>query len=213
MAKRPIFIPGNHKDKLVETREVQFKWNPGFAVIQKKKNIKNLHDSAQNLNLYPILEVSTKSEQLIGRKLSAFNLQINTCIGIITVESAFQGSKVFENGGPFTELYRKSSVEAKRCQKLREVGKLKGFNFFGTWWPLEPKTVFYDWLYLSALITRQEELMKLIEYKGFSDIEFNPKKSINCQAKSCALAVALLKLDLLDEALNSKDYFIESCST
>jgi hypothetical protein len=212
MAKRPIFIPGNQKKNLVIIKEIQFKWNPGFAVIQKKKNIKNLHDSAKNLNLNPILEVSTKSDLLLGRKLSAFNLQINTSMGLITVESAFQGSKVFENGGPFTELYRKSSLEAKRYQKLKEAGKLQGFEFLGTWWPLEPKTVFYDWLYLSALITKHEALMKMLEYKGFSDIEFNPRKSINCQAKSCALAVALLKLDLLDEVLNSKDSFIENCS-
>jgi hypothetical protein len=95
---------------------------------------------------------------------------------------------------------------------LKEAGKLQGFEFLGTWWPLEPKTVFYDWLYLSALITKHEALMKMLEYKGFSDIEFNPRKSINCQAKSCALAVALLKLDLLDEVLNSKDSFIENCS-
>jgi len=43
----------------------------------------------------------------------------------------------------------------------------------------------------------------------FSDIEFNPKKSINCQARTCAVLVSLVRLDLIDEALSSKDRFIE----
>ena len=42
----------------------------------------------------------------VGKQASAFNLSIETKDGIrTTVESLYQGSKVFENGGPITEIY------------------------------------------------------------------------------------------------------------
>ena len=32
---------------------------------------------------------------------------------------------------------------------------------------------------------------ELLTYRAFTDIEFNPDKSFNCQARSCALLVSL----------------------
>ena len=32
---------------------------------------------------------------------------------------------------------------------------------------------------------------KLLDYDGFTDIVFNPQKSINCQARSCAIYVGM----------------------
>ena len=32
---------------------------------------------------------------------------------------------------------------------------------------------------------------ELLSYRAFTDIEFNPDKSFNCQARSCALLVSL----------------------
>lgn len=46
-------------------------------------------------------------------------------------------------------------------------------------------------------------------YNAFSDIEFNPKKSINCQAKALALYISLIKKGVLEEALKNKDFFLE----
>jgi len=209
MAKRPVFIPLGEEEHLVREINFEFKWNPGFAPIQKKKNIAALHDEAKKKGLSPLLEISTKSEELLGQRLSAFSLEIETEIGKITLESAFQGSKIFEQGGPFNDIYRKTSREAKKDERIRTSGKLVGFNFFGKKWPLIPKTAFYDWLYLTALQPHQGYLRKLYNYRGFTDIEFNPKKSINCQARTCALLVSLMKLNVLDQALTSQEQFID----
>ena len=65
---------------------------------------------------------------------------------------------------------------------------LKHVEYFGQEWPLIPKTAFYDWLYLSALLPHKNYLKRLHAYKGFTDIEFNPQKSVNCQARACAAA-------------------------
>ncbi|MBP0940516.1 hypothetical protein V2J92_18765 [Pseudomonas alliivorans] len=208
MASRPIFLALAEADHLVSERSFDFHWSPGFSATQKKKNVAALHETARRNGLYPVLEVSTKSEERIGQRLSAFNLKIKTQYGEMTIESAFQGSKVFANGGPYTDLYGLDSRSAKKDERLKNSGQLVGFNFLGQKWSLEPKTAFYDWLYLTALSPHKDFLKILFRYQGFSDIEFNPEKSINCQARTCALLVSLLKLKALDDALTSQQRFI-----
>lgn len=207
MSRRPVFIPNLKVKQLVEIRYYSFEWANGFAPSQKKKNIISLHSEAKKTGLFPLLEVSSKSEELLGQRLSSFSLQIQTEIGDISVESAFQGSKVFERGGPFTEIYNMSSKDAKRTIYDKNLGNLIGFQLFHDIWPNEPKTMFYDWLYFLALKPHQVFLERLFRYKGFTDIEFNPTKSINCQARSCALLVSLIKLKKLDEVMESKEVF------
>ncbi|HIE44995.1 MAG TPA: hypothetical protein EYG80_00095 [Flavobacteriaceae bacterium] len=210
MAKRPIFIPNIQGNQLYNECEVEFKWNPGFAKIQKQKNIQALHEEAKKYNLYPILEVSSKSEELLGQRLSAFSLKTKTKeYGEISIECAFQGSKVFENNIQYNDIYSKTSLEAKKDTRIRNSGKLIGFNYMGDEWELEPKSAFYDWLYIQALYPHKDYLKKLFKYEGFTDIEFNPNKSINCQARTCAIIVSLLKKDLYNEAMSSKERFIE----
>jgi Family of unknown function (DUF6977) len=210
MAKRPIFIPNTDGNQLYKEYEVEFKWNPGFAQIQKQKNIKALHEKAKEHNLFSILEVSSKSEELLGQRLSAFSLKTKTKLyGEISIECAFQGSKVFENNMQYKDIYSKTSIEAKKDTRIRNSGKLIGFSFMGNEWGLEPKSAFYDWLYIQALYPHKDFLKKLFKYEGFTDIEFNPNKSINCQARTCAIIVSLLKKNLYDEAMSSKERFIE----
>src|ERR1017187_5930425 len=121
------------------------------------------------------------------------------------------GEQVFERGGPFTDLYCKGDREigeAKRDLRLKESGPLVGFCFEGVEFPLEPKTAFYDWLYCSFLSQYRDWAVKLFDYAGFTDIEFNPYRSINCQARSAALFLSLMKREALDEALQSPSDFV-----
>jgi hypothetical protein len=213
MARRPIFIPFTEGHRFVREISVEFKWSPGFAVVQKKKNILAMHEAAKMKGFAPILEVSTKSEMRLGERLSAFNLPVELNDGIITtLECAFQGSKVFESGGPYRDIYRVTSLEAKRDERLRSSGKVVGFDFEGVVFPSDPKTAFYDWLYVRALAPHRDYLLRLEDFAGFTDIEFNPDKSINCQARSCALFVSLRRKGLLEDALSSPAKFIEVVS-
>lgn len=210
MAERPIFVPAPDSPELVKEIFLTFKWNPGFAPVQKEKNIKALHEAAAAAGYRNILEVSTKSERQRGQHLSAFYLKVkNDRLGEIPLECAFQGSKVFEHGGPYTDLYGKNVRDAKKEPRLRESGHLIGFEFDGLQWPLEPKTTFYDWLYVGCIYPHREWATKLYSYGGFSDIEFNPYRSINCQARSIALFLSLMKRCQLDEAMRSPLEFIQ----
>ena len=209
MAKRPIFIPRLDGTRLVEELSVEFQWHSGFAPVQKKKNIHALHRAARQRGLSHILEISTKSDEKLGVHLSAFNLRVELQNGdIAPLESAYQGSKIFEKGGPYTDLYSASPRDAKRDERLKTSGVLVGFQFGNSQWGLEPKTAFYDWLYIYSLKDHAEFLKHLCAYDGFTDIEFNPEKSLNCQARSCAMLVSLLKKKLYPKAALDKDLFI-----
>lgn len=211
MATRPVFVPNFKEGYLVREVDVEFEWHPGFAVAQKRKNIRGLHASASENGISPILEISTKSEDQLGKKLSAFNLKV--IVGKeheMTVEAAYQASKVFEQGGPYTDLYNRPPREVKKDPRLRESGNLVEFNLKGDVWGLEPQTAFYNWIYVNALYQHQDIKDKITKYDGFTDIEFNPKKSINCQARGAALFVSLFKRGILRKVLRDKEAFKEA---
>lgn len=211
MATRPVYLPCAEGAYLVKTQAVDFQWHAGMAISQKQKSIAALHLSAcEQLSVPAVLEVSSKSTLALGVELSAFNLSFTTQrhARTMSVECAFQGSKVFAEGGPFADLYGLDSRQAKQDPRLQNSGRLVGFNFYGSRWELEPQTAFYDWLYLNALHKQPSFAEAVLAYRAFTDIEFNPERSINCQAYSVALYVALQQRGLLAEALQSRDAFL-----
>ena len=212
MAKRPIFTPNFTGFPYVDSIDIEFKWHPGFAKSQLQKSIASLHEASEKLwKISPILEISGKSRSPLGVSLSAFNLSLELPNGrIMSVECAYQGSKVFENGGPYHDLYSVSSREAKTDDRLRNSGKLIAFSFYGEEFPIEPKTAFYDWLYITALYQRETNLVPELEtFQGFSDIVFNPNRSLNCQARAAALFISLSKKRLVDKHIfYYKDYYL-----
>lgn len=184
-----------------------FEWFPGFAVSQKQKSIESLHAAIRktDADARP-LEVSTKSKLPIGGKLSAFHLKLHQN----TLENIFQSAKVFEKGGPYPDLLQVSPKEAKRDKRLRDSGPLKAFQYQGEEFPLFPRTVFYDYIYIAAVkeSLTPAEISEISNFDYFTDIEFNPAKSLNTQAR----AVSIIRL-LLDEYGRlpdfSKDAFIQ----
>lgn len=211
MVERPAYIPVLEGPAFVRVRTVTFQWFPGLSFAQKQRSADALHAAALKIpGIDKVLEISSKSRKDLGVALSAFNLSFTPTRTEqpLTVECAFQGSKVFANGGLYTDLFTKSSREAKRDERLRSSGPLVGFRFQGVDWGLEPKTAFYDWLYLHALHGQPEAANAIQGYSAFTDIEFNPERSLNCQASSAALYVALLKRGTLEETLSFRVSFL-----
>ncbi len=194
-AKRPIFIPLGTVQR-VRTVEVEFDWFPGFAIEQHRRCIASFHENAKLLGITSRpLEVSTRSTEEIGRRLSAFNLQVeHSKLGIIPLESAFQSSKVFTDGGPYTDLATKDPKTTKRDPRIRNTSPLVRFQFGEQDFPIKPITAFYDWLYFRALSLLDYELLRNVcQRDGFTDIAFNPVRSLNCQARSIALFVSFVR--------------------
>ena len=207
MAHRPVFGIAE-KPPFYFEESTEFVFNGGFSLSQKQKNIRALHDSYSSAHSDArILEISSKSENIIGVQLSAFNLPVVVGDAHTTVEAAFQSGKKFAYGGPYPDMLFSSSRTAKKDPRLKESGPLIGFELNGQQFPLEPKTFFYDWLYINAVRANPTLSESLCGYNAFTDIEFNPKKSINCQARSAAIYVSLFRAGLLEKAIENADRF------
>lgn len=190
MAQRPVFYIADGK---VKRQDIDFTWFPGFAISQKQKCFRSLHEAIKAFNgeLSP-LEISTKSEKELGKSLSALHLKLDDTY----LENVFQSSKVFEHGGPYRNPLNVQPKEAKHDERLQNSGRLIAFEYDRTRFGLEPKTVFYDYIYLKAVLYSGIDDRLLMPFNGFTDIEFNPKRSINTQARS----VAIIRLMLQEQA-------------
>lgn len=224
MATRPIFIPNYQKisnnditiDNLVQIKNIDFTWYSGLSIPDKQKSIASLHENAKKTDgINNILEISTRSTERLGVALSAFNLKIKSAKGRqFSVESVYQSSKVFSgNHGEiqYLDLLYKSPAEAKTDPRLKTSGNLVAFRTFGKTekeWCINPISAYYNWIYLNALIQHPEYHESLLEYHAFTDIEFNPKKSLNCQAYAAALFCSLYKNNLLEETMKTPSNFL-----
>ncbi|MBN6066832.1 hypothetical protein HYE66_10280 [Aggregatibacter actinomycetemcomitans] len=190
-AIRPIFIPNRDNIGVIE-QNIQFDWHMGMSAEVRKRSIKSLHQEAEKQGFNKILEASSKSDQEIGIQLSSFFLKN---IKGYPVENLFQSSKVFVNDGPYRDLLTVTPREAKKDTRLRESGEMVKFTFNQKDFPLEPKSLFYDWLYLNVLFSERNLALREAffeeHFDAFSDIEFNPQRSFSCQARTLALCVSL----------------------
>ena len=208
MAKRPVFMANEFRPYVAEWR-MEFNYHAGLSASQKQKSVSALHGAF--LEEFPgkkVLEISTKSLQPEGVALSAFNLKkmVPSLGRPIPVENIFQGGKVFSEGGPYTDLLTASAREAKRDPRLRASGAVIGFEFEGKRFPTRPQTIFYDFIYINALLENESLARKLLAYDAFTDIEFNPEKSINCQANAAAKFVSLVRAGKIDQARDFESY-------
>ena len=204
MATKMVFHPS--EENFYSEELISFTYVQGLAFSQKQKCADSLQRSILQLHPgSPVLEVSTKSREKIGIACSAFNLRLDGH----PLESAFQSGKVFADIGGFEEAAKLPPKEARDFVKEHSGSHpLIRFRYAGSDFPLEPKTFFYDWLYVNALKQSGIDLARLSVYDTFTDIEFNEKKQVNCQARSLAIAVSLQKAGLFEKASANPHTFL-----
>ena len=213
MATRPVFIPQlSNEQPTVRTVSVSFAWHPGLAPARKRLNVAALHAAihATLPELRRPLEASSKSQVPLGVSLSAFNLSVASprSSGVACVESLYQASKVFAAGGPYPQLYTRPAREVRQALKRHAGQPLVAFELHGVRWPLEPPQAFYCWVYCQALHRNPRLAAALDAYDCFTDIEFNPARSVNCQAYAVALYAALARGGRLAQALAAPAAFL-----
>jgi hypothetical protein len=194
------------KDNQVVREDFEIKWVSGLSLSQKQKNIEIFHRAISerfSVELDRILEVSTKSKTEIGRLLSSFNLKFKMNDSEYAFESVYQSSKVFQDGLFDTHQYNEwlalNGYDAKkRSQKIKLP--LAEFRFNQRSFSLEPKTLFFDWLYIGCI--EQYNLGFLLkQYNYFTDIEFNPVKMVSTQANALCKYKWLVDHNLVEEYL------------
>jgi hypothetical protein len=84
------------------------------------------------------------------------------------LESVYQGSKLFEKGGPFPDIFSLSPRDAKHFIREKKCGQLIGFRLEGKTYPLSPKNAFYDWLYIRCLVDHADWIKNNVHYDAFT---------------------------------------------
>ena len=191
MAIRPIYISTNIIENPFIEKDVSFEWVKGMSYTQKCKRRDSMYKAISNMNLYymdKVLEVSTKSNKELGVNLSALKLTIPLTSGREeTVENIYQSSKV-----------------------LDENNKIKEFKFHNTIFEKDPYSMYYDYLYMLGLYCHKEYHEELSNYGIFTDIEFNPKKQLNTQARAVAIWNTLYRnnmTNILENQNEFKEYY------
>ena len=208
MATKMCFAVGT--GKAFEERIVEFEYIKGMAFSQKQKNVLSFHKSiSEQFPGSRIIEISTKSQTPIGVKLSAFNLKLDG----FPLECVFQSSKVFEGGVQYKNLLYEDPKSAKQFIRDNVFLPLANFNYNGKMFEIYPRTMFYDYIYISALLQSNIDTMEIARYDIFTDIEFNEKKQYNCQARACAIYAYMLRNRSVEYYMSSKERFKELHST
>ena len=185
MAIRPIYISTNIPEKPFIKRDIEFVWVSGTSKQQKYKRRDSLHLSiSKKYDINKVLEVSTKSNIDLGVKLSAYNLTVKFPSGKeIIVEDVYQDGKVFD-----------------------EFGKIVEFKYGNIVFEKDPFGMYYDYIYMLGLYCHKEYHEELSKYDIFTDIEFNPKASLNTQARAAAIWNTLYRNNMID-IIASRDEF------
>ena len=204
MATKMVFFPSSKQ--LYENQLINFVYTNGYSTQTKFKNINPLHLAlTESSDKLKPLEVSSHSNSSLGVSLSAFNLKYNFSKGLFPIESIYQSSKVFEDNSQYEHILSWSPLDAKKF--IRTINKrIISFKLENKSYPIIPSTVFYDWIYLRAIKQNLNLMNFLLDFNAFTDIEFNHEKSINCQARSCAIFVSLVSQNKIKKIDDFNDF-------
>ena len=199
MAERNFWTIENNK---VAKGVISFKWESGTSIQQKQRSCSHMHSALNVLyGLSKSLDISSASTSELGVQLSAFNLTLNGK----SIECWYQGSKVFSIAGHMKHLYDADPMTAKRSMKEYN-GQLIGFRLIDIDYPIKPRTVFYDYIYLRGLMQFKER-DAILYYDAFTDVQATLDVDA-CQARSACIYKLLHMQDKL-AILNNFDKFLK----
>lgn len=209
---RPIFLPCSRYPYYEVWNAQMVNFVPSTSMERAQRNIKEVFRVFDKR--FPnkkLLEISLASLQLpLGKDLCPQYLKKNIPSkgGLFPVESLFQASKVFVEGGPYEDLYDYDALEIKDDPRLLHSGILTSYRFENQEYPLHPKTAFFDYMYMQALLEPQnaEICNQLLEYDAFCDILFQEKRDFVCPARSAVVFVSLMRLGILQKMHSFEEF-------
>ena len=165
MATKMCFAVGTNA--AFEERIIEFEYIKGMAFSQKQKNVLSFHKSIQKM--YPdkrIIEISTKSPSRLGVDLSAFNLKLDG----YPLECVFQASKIFVGNIQFKDLLFEEPNAAKKYIRENVALPIIGFEYKDDQFETIPRSMFYDYIYISAILQSELNTDEIADYDIFTDI-------------------------------------------
>ena len=141
-----------------------------------------------------VLEISSRSDQPLGRRLSAMFLK-DPETGK-PVESVYQAAKCYgAEGGPAGHVLD-NGFDAKRFDRERSRGaRLRGFQHGEMFWPASTGTQFYDRLWMQS--ARAADVGR-VDYDAFTDVFHRRGQTFACQARSMAMMQGMIRAKVID---------------
>jgi hypothetical protein len=213
MATRTICFPISGYPYCKE-QPVTFTWIKG----SKRQNIRAVHDAVHTTDPdFSILEVSSASVQPEGEAVSSLRLllHLDSVAQDVPISTVFEAAKVFEHGGPFTDLLTCEPPKVHKDTRLRTNGALLRYSLEGNEYPIEPyPDSFFEWLYCRALKQFPEKAAQLSRYNAFSDIAAaaDSKKYYGDSSRAAAIYVGLAAAGKLP-CIDSYESFIAEVYT
>ena len=139
-----------------------------------------------------VLELSSRSEEPLGQRLSAMHLRAAGPDGDrgLPVESVYQAAKCYGAGGPDEQPLRNGFDAKRHDRERRTAGPLRGFHHRGTFWPAASGSAFYDRLWIQAALGTGAS-RELGRFDAYTDQFHRPGQAVACQARSAAMLVGL----------------------
>ena len=218
MAQKPVYITKN-KYPYFEEIGVNCTWFGGFSQAQKLRCIISVHENFKAAYPeYPVCEISHASPVQTGKELSAMSLKkyVPSKQSYYCMESVFQSSRIYTNPqtnetvGPFKEFL---PLDGKSCKKkVKELSNgwhSYAYHFENVSCPAPDFhiSLFYDWIYMSALLEEANESVRKAlltsGFRAFTDLATN---ALNSQARSCAIFMSLAEQNLLERIQDFDTY-------
>ena len=184
----------------VSTRAIDFDLGralSAFNLALKGYPVENIFQAAKVMNdggpypdLLKVEAATAKRDCRIQTRDSKSDCQAN--------KVRFRGRRSFETSG-----------EVRHACRSRPTRRLIGFRSREFTWTLEPKSLFYDALYITALmVPKNRDLASRVSaHSVFTDIAFNQKVPyaelgpFNCQARNFAIFTTLVRSGLTESAI------------
>lgn len=186
MALRSIYISTGKLEKPFVKQFIDFKWVFGVSDIQKCKRVKSFSEAISNVyDISRWLEISNSSDKEIGVSLSN-----------LTLRSKFSTFDTIEN----------VCQEARRFSfDFDDYFEFNNYIFEGS-----SSDMFYDYVYMYAIIQNDYLANELCQFDIFSNIEFGTDKLFGTPARAAAIFKSLCDnnhLDIIMEPEKFKDYY------
>ena len=177
-----------------------------FTPLDEPPFVTEHHDPAGAPEHLQVLEISSRSDEPLGRSLSAMRLRAADTDDVrgLPVESIYQAAKCYGDQGPDEQPLPNGFDAKRRDRERRGAGALAGFEHDGRFWPATSGSAFYDRLWIKAAgAAAGEDPASLHGYAAFSDQFHRPGQAVACQARAAAMLVGLDRAGQLDTVVDA----------
>lgn len=171
-------------------------------------NAELLHAAFQHLvHDKKVIEFSSKSDHKSVKKLLPGKLTKVVDGKKMTINKIFKTAERVSSDDSsanniIVNVVNKTVVEVA----ARKEPKTIGYKYDGHIFSSRPRQMFYNYLYINALLEHQDRMAYLAEYDAFSDVQVASSSGNPVPAQAVAIYVSLARLGLLEKVRDPEEF-------